>query len=246
VDCVVTFMVQGYYSETMRLDDQDLRTGTSADGDTLIARKDLRIVLEEIGPATPMVKYGPDCQFRAAGEWEVNQLVTDRDGARELLRPPLWHKPDMTGKGIEALPPYCPYVRADVRDGVIVLAEKPVVRSSAGVEAWLPEQTPARVYLGISGPGNGLALFDPGPDRKRDADIEMRAMKEAPETGYTQEILLDQSTHQYACFYLKIGDWYGKGYVRLLVQRHDPTYLSRPSLQLWIQPDGSRNVRSLR
>jgi hypothetical protein len=108
-----------------------------------------------------------------------------------------------------------------------------------------PATTPARVYLGVTGLGNGLLLFDPGGERKSSSDIEMRAMKEAPETGYTQEILLDQAEHEYAYFYLKIGDWYGKGYVALSVRSFPPTALSRGFVRLWVQPDGSRNVRSL-
>jgi len=158
---------------------------------------------------------------------------------------PVWHKLDMTGKGVDALPPYCPYVRADVQDGRIALADQWIRKTYPGGSNNMdPATTPARVYVGITGPGNGLALFDPGLERQSGPSIEMRAMKEAPETGYTQEILLDQSTHQYAYFYLKIGDWYGKGYVVLNICSYEPTSLSRPAVKLWIQPDGSRNVRS--
>jgi len=249
--CDVYFSKAGYYEEERRFNTSSGLgvTGVSKDGDALIAPEGFVVALEPIGPATPMLSFKPDCEFRITGEWRVNQLVVEKDGKRELQKSPVWHKLDMTGKGVDALPPYCPYVRADVQDGRIALAEKPLHRTTIhGTETWRPEQTPAGVYLGISGPGNGLVLFDPGPERKLQPRIEMRAMKEAPETGYTQEILLDQTQDLYGYFYLKIGDWYGKGYIVLNVKcgASDPTRLGSVLTTLWIQPDGSRNVRSMK
>ena len=248
IHCYGDFCKEGYYTEEIRFHPHLPVTGVSKDGDALMDQKDIRVVLEEVGPATRLAKYEMRCEFRVEGEWLVKALVAEKaDGTRALALVQAEPRVNMGGKTPADLPPHCLYQRADVADGQIVPSGKGVRKSyHGGSESWSGEHDPARVYLGISGPGNGFVFFDPGPEKREGTGQKaLRAMKEAPEDGYKQELLLDQTVHDSAFFYIKVGDWYGKGIIGLGTRRPEPTMLDCAYIRVWLQPDGSRNVRSL-
>jgi hypothetical protein len=249
IHCYGFFYKDGYYTEQIRFHPNLPVTGVSKDGDALMGQKDIRVVLEEVGPATQMPRYEMYFEFEINGRWRVLPLVEEKeDGARSLMPIGRSLRVDMAGNTPTNLPPHCLYQRADVADGRIVHADKRVDKKHGGdSDTMLAEQTPARLFLGISGPGNGLQLFEPGDELRQDAlgHKVLRAMKEAPEDGYQPEVLLDQTVYNYAVFYIKVGDWYGKGLIPLNTRMYEPTKLDGALIRLWLQPDGSRNVRSL-
>lgn len=249
IHCYGHFSKEGYYTEQIRFHPNLPVTGVSRDGDALMGQKDIRVVLEEVGPATRMPKYELRFEFEVDGSWLVKPLVNEKeDDTRSLAPVGASLRVDMMGKEPANLPSHCLYQRADVADGRIIHADKPVHKVySGGDSTMLAEQTPARVFLGITGSGNGLVLFEPDEALRCDDTGQkvLRAMKEAPKDGYKPELLLDQTLHKDAFFYIKVGDWYGKGRIPLNTRMYEPTRLDGASIRLWLQPDGSRNVRSL-
>ena len=166
--CDVYFSKAGYYKEKRRFNTSSGLgvTGASADGDALIAPVGFVVAMESVGPATRMFKFEPMYEFRVAGEWRVDQLATEKDGKRELLRKSVYTRLDMTGKGVDALPPYCPYVRADVENGKIVLAEKWVMKTyPGGAWAWIPPRPPRGCTWASPGRATGCSSIPPSSAR---------------------------------------------------------------------------------
>ncbi len=108
----------------------------------------------------------------------------------------------------------------------------------------LQRERPAGVSLVLSAPEDGLAVYSPIAD-SRIADLVFREMREAPETGYKNEIEFDgpSSAGGKVYFYCRIGGLYGKGFV------NEPSFKNthrrdevETIVRIRLNPNGSRNV----
>ncbi len=108
----------------------------------------------------------------------------------------------------------------------------------------LQRERPAGVSLVLSAPEDGLVVYSPVAD-SRIADLVFREMREAPETGYKNEIDFDglSSAGGKVYFYCRIGGLYGKGFV------NDPYFKNthlrdkvETIVRIRLNPNGSRNV----
>ena len=238
----------GYYGKKhLRLNEHV--TGQTKRGHAFIGAKDVRYVLEKVGPAKPMVKMELPLEFHTRRPWEMWQAAQEKDGEPILLRRPAFHKLDMTGKTPVDLPHFCFYVRAETKDGHIPANTKAVVREETdGPRSFRAGQLPNALYLGITGEGNGIRIWNVPPDTpKCRKPLPLRFLKEAPKDGYTPEVLIDQTHSSATYFTFKIGPWYGKGWFVNGCLRStselDEDERVKLRVVILIQPDRTRNIR---
>jgi len=110
----------------------------------------------------------------------------------------------------------------------------------------LMSRKPAQIRLGVTGVGNGIQLYAP-----RVEDAAWYEMRTAPESGYQQEVALDDATVQrlvdvgHIWFYIRCNGRYGRGSLRdwdtgSRLGGPEGRYVIR--VQLEMQPDGTRNL----
>jgi|GEM_PF-4618328 len=109
---------------------------------------------------------------------------------------------------------------------------------------------PRSVTFGITGEGNGLQLY-----RSQSPNDVYMAMRQAPTTGYSQQITLDADTltqlmdKKPVYFFVKCNNKYGRAVaIRWCMQEFEAGKYQRYGLrlELTMQPDGTTNLDELR
>jgi len=239
------FKKDGYYEVQFLPGSELSTTGRSPDGDRLTTRHDLRVVLETIGPATTLARYTLySLHFNAAGESAGRGPIVRNDGPPHLspVLIPGDVRIDLANGREEDIPEGTFYIRAAHKDGAITTIAEDIKRKS-GVLRASRKDVPAGVKLFIAGKGSGFIPFDPGDTAKPNPDHTLRQLKEAPESGYknTLELPLTQDLQFFTC---KVGRYYGKGYVPIYFGIRENGTVAEAHVFLYLQPDGSRNIRS--
>ncbi len=116
---------------------------------------------------------------------------------------------------------------------------------------------PTEIRLIVSDPQGGFARYEPSPDREIRPDRRwFRDMKEAPQEGYSRELIFDGKAikklfadhpdeAQPAFFYIKADGKYGKARFTLCPIRIDKAPDERrlvAGIEILTQPDGSRHL----
>ncbi|OVE78299.1 hypothetical protein BVX99_00300 [bacterium F16] len=220
---VVRFCVQkpGYYAKPFILYSSDVaqlkKLGITREGKQIKAT-DMIVQLEETGPLTPMIVTSlmpGDIKFKV----DENSIgISLRIKGRALFLDSKPYKIPKKGVPKESIL----FVRGAVQNGKIKM--------------------PLEMHYGIGGKGNGVIPFTP-KGKSKETGILLREMKDAPETGYLNEVKLD-AAKKMNFFFFKFDDFYGKGYVKFppKVSKNGKQLL--PQVSLCLQPNKSRNVRT--
>jgi hypothetical protein len=238
-DCMgidLYFLKDGYYPQQVKLGTLT-PTGVAATGKKIIHYPDYKVVMKEVGPATYLGKFSEYLQFNCSGE--AKGLMVKPLGPRDYIMPSEAIKFNLNNN--LAIPGII-FLRATCTDGQIDnLKEIIKLVYYGGSSAIGNGGAPKDVYLGVTGAGNGVQAY-PESDMMISEKLVLRRMREAPETGYEQEILLNVR-EAYRYFYCKIGQFYGKGYISYIDQIKNNGMEIEKNIYLWIQPDKSRNLR---
>ncbi|NLB65781.1 MAG: carboxypeptidase regulatory-like domain-containing protein [Lentisphaerae bacterium] len=212
----------------------------------LIEHRDLRIVLEKIGNIVELVKQDFELTFRRQNGVSSGGVI-GFDWHRWELRGrgagSLWPEPVNDLRDPEQLPSRCLYVQAAVnRDGSIASTAK--TRSN-----WhRPVVLPQKLRLVLNDPEGGGIVYE-----QKEGERAFWSMKEAPEEGYQQELVIDADwlfrrsgymttgPDDGIYFYFKVDGRYGKGKLGTPKIVEDNRELE-VRVQLQMQLDGSRNL----
>ena len=253
----VWFDCPGYYDERMWMAADWLLpiTGVSEDGIPIVGDKEMTVELIKTGPLTDMIERAEHLQ--EIGRRDARSILSPLrlldDGS--FVKVSEW-------QDLSDLPPGTFYFRVE-RDeqGNAVRGTEPVSRYTNGhdfVDDVAGDHYAGKAYLGVTGEGNGLMVYKPADAGKHiEPKRAMRLMQVAPE--YKQEILIDQKSRYGFYFYVKLGKFYGKGYVKT----GSPVYIRENErwpdpdkegstleavksirVKVYMQPNGSRNVRT--
>jgi hypothetical protein len=116
----------------------------------------------------------------------------------------------------------------------------PVTRTDGDMQ-----RRPAEIRLGVTGSGNGIMVYE--PKEAQDAWYEMR---QAPASGYQQEVTLDAVARRHLVdydpvyFFIKCGNQYGRGSIHDADMSRQSATIFRFGLRivLEMQPDGTGNL----
>ncbi len=250
-----------------------------------VEKRDLRIVMEKQGELTRLRSGGGTLTFRRDGTGDVLTMGVNADG--------YWFMRTTSGKDMSIAPPRglpekCVYVVPKTNnEGSVTLLRFSALESRRASEVSsgtkpevavlrVPDDesqyvyAPAGLRLVVSDPQGGFVRYEPQPDREIRPDRPWsRDMKEAPEEGYVDELVLDSDVMkklfanpeepQPVYFYIKAFGKYGKGRLDLKIvlkeaqrkyingqlepirYRIDEAELAAP-MHILIQPDGGRNL----
>ena len=178
--------------------------------------------------------------YRADGSGVAINLSDD--GSRRDWKPKdTWADvPNLNDPG--PAPPLLVYVRSDVEEGVIpndAIQDIDAYREDGG-----PRRLPKHLSLCITDPEGGFIHY-PVEDRQAFIyDRFNRSMRQAPETGYQQTLIIYPDKQIPVYFFIKAGDRYGKGVLRGVTVAEDGSRVDC-IVKLYMQPDGSRNLETL-
>lgn len=210
----------------------DTKIPMAASGRRTIWDTNKVVVLEELGEVTPLRQSNRSLEFSVSNTCEGVRIR--RDGYRDVA----W----LAKSGVVSLAEGTLYVTATTAGDRFDLSTVQMPGGSAErpyVQEWL---VPKETRLGITGVSNGIVMYAEWnaetPDWKG-----LRKMKDAPAGGYQSEIVLPKGRK--CLFFFVVGGLYGKGIVGdARCSDPDDTGVD-PFVALYLQPDGSRNVRSL-
>ncbi len=235
-DVYLEFSKEGYYDERLHFS-FDPPEGGKREGRTLVNRN-IKVVLERIGELPKLIEFdsalvyyssrkaiiinfdnlgGPGTVIGTRGREKVEDLLFAIEGG--------------------TLPPNSIYIlpRIDARGKVI-----PVIDEYNRYFA-----PPTKLVM--NNPEGGFVVVD--PKNLKGSGPTLRKMKEAPEEGYVREIMVDDTTlgeKRKIFFFFKTGGMYGKGYLSppYLFTSKKEGYLVDMAIHLFLNPTGSRNVRT--
>ncbi len=228
-DCAsidLRFLKVGYYvgSYACSLGDPD---GTR---ERQLACNDVAIVLELVPRAVQVVHRRGELRFDRSGAKQVVTLGGHRTGS-------VTPGPQKTLASLS--PPYAYLVCDTQSDGTLSRRTVPEPQREG-----LTLTAPGGARLVFSDSGDGVVLYEPRTDSPSPSMV-FREMREAPASGYQNELRFDQVTEvkRLYYFYCTIGGWFGKGYVSI------PRFSDKRSLdeavanmEIQLNPDGSRDV----
>lgn len=248
-DCMAIYVrlsKDGYYKLEKRFSiGSEVPHGPS--GKREIKDSDMKILLEEIGPATYLAKFDNELRFDCNGEAH-GPFITPSDIVRKI---DVYNRQESNPQYVHlnfnqdpsTIPPGVFYFRAICADGRIVPLNELIKLVYHGGSSYRGEDDPKEVYFGITGEGNGVQVYSPSDPMLRDGLI-LRRMREAPGEGYQREILLNNREAN-NFFYCRIGDYYGKGNTGASSDKKSNGAAIIGGINLWVQPDKSRNLRML-
>lgn len=201
-----------------------------------ITTNDLTVVLHEIGDQAELQDYSPVLEYRVGGEAVIVNLATPPHQKNGMEPVQNIHEKDQ-------LPDSAIYATAATNENGH-LSTVSISNPNTGMSFAYPQE----VRLTTSDTNGGFVVFTV------EEGVPVAAqMTTAPDTGYTQEIVLsaqqfaDMVQHGFpndlSWFFFKVQNKYGKGTFGLPDLKNGNTRLKLP-LDLGIQPDGSRNVET--
>jgi hypothetical protein len=194
---------------------------------TLI-QEDLRIVLERQGQRTWLLDYNEVLTYEGTGRGVIIDFDRPHYRGQSVVEVRNLHDPTQ-------LPEDCVYLLVETdANGRIAVVRVPR-QNSAHIDIW-----PKRMRLIMNAPESGFVSVEPDPNRKL-----ARQMKQAPESGYQRELILetDETGFHHRYFYFKTKDKYGKGATGWVTVEENASVI-RFSPTFRLQPDGSRNLET--
>lgn len=247
------FSKNGYYSEKLDFGfkeeditpetDRAIREGKKVEP-LVLKKEDIRVVLEKQGALTSLIRYTGPLEYTTGGKGiiiDFDIIPGNYDGISEVRRVENIEDP-------KQLPENCVYMVADKDlDGKIVTVRKtwtseyPILNYKEDREYVVPQ----RIKLIMTAPESGFIEYKPGQNKKMP-----RQMKEAPETGYQNELVIESGRFERGSreadihFYFKSRDKYGKGEIGTF-GLYDDNSKVRIGVSFNLQPDGSRNLETV-
>jgi hypothetical protein len=225
----LTFLKEGYYSDTWSFGFHPDRRRNDPDG---IERIDIEIVLERQPPSAPLKKYQGILRTGSSGPISVVEIQRQGSGETWLLK---------NGQTRELNWPYLFLIAGDGSDAHLPVVEfesedHPILKK--GLErGWIEFSDFAE--------GDGFVVYEQSEHFER-AEIGMRRMMDAPDTGYERVLqVAAEGVPETIFFYCRFKGRYGKGMVsgRPIVAVEDGRRVARAALLVYLNPTGSRNVR---
>jgi len=258
----ITVRKEGYYDESLSFSGPpaEQMLDSILKGDKPNTRKvkvdDLVVTLVKQGEMTYLREYGREVAvhefvegfgngkhtiYRADGSGVAINLSDD--GSRRDWKPEDTWTDVPNLNDLRPAPPLLVYVQADVEDGMI--PNNSIQDIHAYGESGGPRRLPKHLLLRITDPEGGFIHF-PVEDRKAFIyDRFNRGMRQAPETGYEPTLAIYPDRQIPVYFFIKAGNRYGKGVLHNVRVAEDGSRVDC-EVKLYIQPDGSRNLETLR
>ncbi|OVE78302.1 hypothetical protein BVX99_00315 [bacterium F16] len=192
--------------------------------------KDLKVVMESMGEILPMESMVCPVIFSTTEKSRSFALVKDGKFSSQIVD---FNFPKNTAD----IPDLQLYVTSKVDDGKIATLTETVRHPTVVLPAG---RAPSTLHLCLNGTGCGFIRYNPSDKKKW---IRWRDLKEAPADGYQSTLFLDPKLGEHY-FYIKCGDFYGKGHCKSVREvKRDGTWV-QPFVKLYMQPNKSRNVRT--
>lgn len=203
------------------------RTASAAED---VERLNLRVVLRSSANAVQLVRYRHQLQSSATEVIRVAPLRRDL-GTRGASLDQLDKTPSATAQPLPG------YVQLQLDDALkTIVGETSTQLTTSG---------PVRAVVDFSEANGGVVLHE---FASGDSGTVYRDMLTAPAEGYQSELVLNtEDGYGGYFFYCRIGNQYGKGRVnRPELSIRDGEFTVVTSIELRMNPDGSRNVETIR
>jgi hypothetical protein len=224
----LTFLKEGYYAETWSYGFHPDQRRNNPDG---VERIEIEIVLETQPPSAPLKKY--QGILRTASNGPISVVEIKRQGSGETW---IWKD----GQGRELIWPHV-FLAAGGGTGMPL----PMVEFESEDQRFLKKGL-RRGWIEFSdfAEGDGFVVYEQS-EHFDWAEIGLRRMTEAPESGYEPSMELSASeSPPTVYFYCKVNGKFGKGMVtgRPIIATEEDRQVARAAILVYINPTGSRNV----
>jgi hypothetical protein len=224
----LVFFQKGYYHTTVSGRAQDQRVAG-------VECQDVAVVLEKKPVAVEVTHHAGRLVFDLGGRREVVVLGRKMTGGVKLG----------AGKSLDSLAtPFVSLVGTVAPDGTLAHRRMPKVAQPGDWNA------PSGVRLVFSSANDGVVLYVPQKHNPLVPGEVFREMREAPETGYVNQVEFESfgpyDDGEKLYFYCRVGGLYGKGFVLAPRFTRMATFDAiMSSISIRLNPDGSRNVTTI-